>query len=428
MTLRRFASLLGAFVLAASGPVRAEMPAAPPGVMMRGEYLAKIGGCASCHTKQKDGIAFAGGRPVPSPLGAIISTNITPDPAHGIGRYSVEDFVRVMREGTAPGSKHLYPAMPYTSYAKMDDADLQALYTYLRHGVAPSDHVPPPTRLPFPFDQRWALRFWKMAFLPRGVYAPKAAQDAVWNRGAYLVQSAGHCGACHTPRGVGFQERGYDESARRFLTGMVNDHWFASNLTGDPGAGLGRIEAATIAAFLKTGHGDGLVAFGTMGEEVEQSLQYLTAADAHAIAHYLKALPARRGEGSYRPASDVPRGLQQGNRTGDVESTGAAVYRSFCSQCHQVDGRGVSNVFPRLAGNPSVLSDDASSLIRLVLEGGHSPTTLHGPVSQSMPGYAQTLTDVHIAQVLTHVRQAWGNDAKPVTTSDVAKLHGQLQK
>ncbi|SEK17121.1 MULTISPECIES: cytochrome c [unclassified Variovorax] len=402
---------------------------APPGseLLARGEYLARIGGCASCHTMQRDGIPFAGGRALSTPLGPIISTNITPDPKQGIGRYTFADFERVMREGTAPGSRHLYPAMAYTAYTKATDEDLRALFAYLMHAVPASDYAPPATKMPFPFNQRWALRFWKAAFLSRGTYTENPGRDAEWNRGAYLVQSFGHCGSCHTPRGMAYQERGYDESAKRFLTGMVNDNWYASNLTGDRGAGLGRTDARSIASFLRTGYADGRFAFGSMAEEVEKSLQHLTPADAKAIAGYLKSLPARRNEGGYTASDESARTLAQGNHTLDVESTGAGVYRSFCAQCHHPDGKGVAGVFPRLAGNPTLLSEDPTSIVRVVIQGGTSAATATGPALQAMPGFASTLTDVQMAQALTYIRQAWGNDAAPVKTGDVTKLRAALK-
>jgi mono/diheme cytochrome c family protein len=438
MKAPRIASWLAVF--AACAPALAAWAQAPApggaGSLARGEYLARIGGCASCHTMPRDGIPFAGGRAMSTPLGPIISTNITPDPVHGIGRYSFDDFRRVMREGTAPGGKHLYPAMPYTAYAKAGDEDLRALFDYLMHGVPASDNAPTPTRLAFPFNQRWALRFWKAAFLPSGIYVDKPGRDAEWNRGAYLVQSFGHCGSCHTPRGLAYQERGHDESSRLFLTGMVNDDWHATNLTGARGAGLGRSDAAAIARFLRTGHADGKAAFGAMAEEVEQSIQYITEDDARAVAKYLKTLPAQRDEGAYAPVATSgtsttnatgPTSPRHGDRTGDVESAGARVYASFCAQCHQADGKGVGDTFPRLAGNASVLSDDATSLIRLVVQGGRGPRTASGPPPQAMPGFDGTLTDVQMAQVLTHVRGSWGNSARPVTTSDVASLKRKLK-
>ncbi|MBO9514909.1 MAG: cytochrome c [Variovorax sp.] len=426
---RTAALTLWLVALAGAGTGAHAQPTAPDASdTARGEYLARIGGCASCHTEPRHGKAFAGGRAVPSPFGVIYSTNITPDVEHGIGKYSFEDFRRVMREGTAPGDRHLYPAMPYASYAKAHEDDLRDLFAYLRRGVQAVPADPPPTRLPFPLDQRALLRFWKLVFLPRGAYEDKAGQSADWNRGAYLVQSFGHCGACHTPRGLAYQEKGYDESASRFLTGQVNDLWFALDLTGDPGAGLGRVPAPALASLIATGHGGGFVASGTMVQEIEESLQYLNEDDVRAVARYLKSLPAQRGEGRYEARAETPRPRAQGNHTGDVETIGAAVYRSFCAQCHQADGGGVAGAFPRLAGNPSLLGEDASSLIRLALEGGRSAATRQGPPPQSMPSFAATLTDVQIAQVLTFTRESWGNDAKPVTTDDVAKVRKALHR
>lgn len=165
-----------------------------------------------------------------------------------------------------------------------------------------------------------------------------------------------------------------------------------------------------------------------MAEEVEKSLQYLSEPDARAIAAYLKTLPAQRNEGGYAASAATARTPAQGNRTGDVESVGAGVYRAYCAQCHQPDGKGVPGVFPRLAGNPAVLSEDATSIIRLVLQGGTSPATATGPTPQTMPGFTSSLTDVQMAQALAYVRQAWGNDAKPVTTSDVTKLRAALRQ
>ena len=173
----------------------------------RGDYLAKAADCAGCHTAPKGGAPFAGGLGMASPFGTIVSSNITPDPQYGIGAYSYEDFARTLRKGVARGGKHLYPAMPYPSYSKITDDDMRALYAYFMHGVQPVHTEPPSTRLPFPFNQRWVLAFWNLAFAPNGVYEPRNDRDAQWNRGAYLVQGLGHCGACHTPRGPAFEER-----------------------------------------------------------------------------------------------------------------------------------------------------------------------------------------------------------------------------
>lgn len=302
----------------------------------RGAYLAKAADCAGCHTAPPRVThpgaaptatpAFAGGLGMVSPFGTIYSSNITPDPRSGIGRYSYDDFARAVREGVAPGGKRLYPAMPYPSFAKIDDADMHSLYAYFMHGVQPVAAPAPATRLPFPFNQRWALAVWNWAFAPSGPFKPEPTRDAQWNRGAYLAQSLGHCGACHTPRGAAYEERGYSEADPLFLTGGTNDHWFAPNLTGDPGSGLGRHSAADIAAFLKHGHGGGLIAFGSMVQVVEDSTQYLRDADLAALAAYLKSLPPRAPSGHFNERSRAARQSVQALKTGDVERPGAGLY------------------------------------------------------------------------------------------------------
>ncbi len=414
---------------AACGAAAASGAGHEPALVARGEYLARIGGCAGCHTAPRAGVPFAGGRGVPSPLGTIFSTNITPDPRHGIGNYSLDDFERAVRRGVAPGNRHLYPAMPYTAYAKLSDEDLRALYAYLQDGVAPASAPVPRNTLLFPFNQRWTLRFWQLLFLPRGGFVPRREQSAEWNRGAYLVQSLGHCGTCHTPRGLAYQERGYDEASTDFLAGAVNDHWFAPGLRRSTGTGARPLDGASLVDFLRTGRGGGLVAYGTMAEEIEQSLQYLNDEDVRAVARYLEPLPAPGAAGREAAANAAARMPLRGRRTGDVEATGAAVYRNFCARCHQPDGQGAPQAsFPRLAGNPSVLGEDPSSLIRIVVEGARSPATAKAPVPVEMPAFAGTLTDVQMAQVLTHVRESWGNDARSVTTSDVARLRKDIGK
>ncbi|SAK99892.1 alcohol dehydrogenase cytochrome c subunit [Caballeronia pedi] len=398
-----------------------------PERVARGAYLAKAADCAGCHTASSSGAPYAGGLEMASPFGIIVSSNITPDRETGIGTYSYEDFAKALREGVAPGGKGLYPAMPYPAFAKISDDDLHALYAFMMHGVPPVRHRPPETKVPFPFNQRWALRLWRLAFAPKQPFQPHADRDASWNRGAYLVQSLGHCGSCHTPRGIGYQERGYNESSKTFLSGSLNDNWFAPNLRADPGSGLGRIAQEDVAAFLKTGHGAGVVAYGSMVEAIEDSTQYLTDDDLRAIAVYLKTLPATGAADGVFDASQAPGRLK--TRAPDVApEQGAAVYAGFCAQCHRSDGKGVKNVFPVLAGNPSVISEDTTSLIRLIVEGGNSPATIHGPPRQSMPPFAGRLTDAQIAQVLTYVRASWGNDARAVTTNDVASFRSTIHK
>jgi mono/diheme cytochrome c family protein len=399
-----------------------------PELIARGAYLAKAADCAGCHTAPLNGAPFAGGLGLASPFGTIISSNITPDRETGIGEYSYDDFAKALREGVAPGGKGLYPAMPYPAYVKITDDDMHALYAYFMRGVPPVNLRPPETKVAFPFNQRWALRVWRAVFAPKERFKPKANRDAAWNRGAYLVQSLGHCGSCHTPRGMGYQERGFDEASKTYLSGGVNDNWFAPNLRADPGSGLGRITQEDIAAFLKTGHGANMAAYGSMVQTVEDSLQYFSNDDLRSIAVYLKSLPATGGaDGVFDPAL-AEKGRLKTRAPDSPPELGAAVYVAFCAQCHLSGGQGVPDAFPALRGNPSVVSEDTTSLIRLVVEGGNTPATTHGPLRQAMPSFAGRLTDAQIAQVLTYVRASWGNDARPITTNDVASLRSTLHK
>jgi mono/diheme cytochrome c family protein len=232
-------------------------------LVQRGGYLAQAGDCIACHTAPK-GKPFAGGLPMSTPLGTIYSTNITPDSGTGIGAYSEADFRRALREGVAKDGHNLYPAMPYPSFAKLGDDDVHALYAYFMHGVTPVQQANRASAIPFPLNQRWPLMLWNLAFLHAGAYVPKPDHDAMWNRGAYLVQGLGHCGACHTPRGLTFQEQALDESGTLFLSGAVLDDWSAPNLSGNTRSGLGRWSEAQLVGFLKTGANEHATAFGSM--------------------------------------------------------------------------------------------------------------------------------------------------------------------
>ncbi|TMV85142.1 c-type cytochrome, partial [Thioclava sp. BHET1] len=212
--------------------------AAPsPELLAKGEYVARTADCVACHSTP-DGKPFAGGLKMGTPLGAIYSTNITPDPKTGIGHYSLADFDRALRDGVAADGHRLYPAMPYPSYAKMSDDDLRALYAYFMHEVKPADVANRPSEIAPPMNQRWPLALWNAVFAGGGSYRPVAGKDAAWNRGAYLVQGPGHCGSCHTPRSVAFNEKAMDQSSKLYLSGALLDGWYAPSLRADPNTGL----------------------------------------------------------------------------------------------------------------------------------------------------------------------------------------------
>jgi mono/diheme cytochrome c family protein len=394
----------------------------------RGAYLARAGDCITCHTAGPNAAPFAGGLPINSPFGVIYSTNITPDPIYGIGKYTVDDFERAVRNGVAKDGRRLYPAMPYPSFAAITDEDIQALYDYFMNEVAPVNRKPPETRLPFPFNIRFSLFFWNLAFINNERFKPRDDRDAEWNRGAYLVQSLGHCGACHTPRGLAFQESAYSEDSPLYLSGAVVDNWFAANLRGDHASGLQRWSEADIAEFLKAGHSGGGTAFGSMTDVVENSMQYLREDDLKAIARYLKSLPARGEKPSYDPDRPDVYIKFAALKSGAVERPGAGLYESFCAKCHQLNGNGKAGKFPKLAGNSIVLSENATSLIRLLLEGGKTAETKTSLKPHEMPSFAAKFTDRQIAEVLSFIRNSWGNAASPVTARQVASLRSALQK
>jgi len=431
--VRRFAASCGAMVMlpillaSASGaagqpraaPAGAQQAPADPTEIARGAYLARAGDCEACHTAPGSP-AFTGGLPLRSPLGAIYSTNITPDRDTGIGNYSFQDFEQALRTGRTPRHR-LYPAMPYPSFARISEQDMHALYAFFMHGVTAVHRVPTRTSLAFPFDQRWAIALWNVAFLDSGVYQPDPAHDARWNRGAYLVQGLGHCGACHTPRGIAYEERGYTQKSSRYLTGGINDNWLAPNLDGDRATGLGDWSEADIAGFLKTGHASRRMVFGPMGQVVSDSMRYLDDVDLASIATYLKSLAPRASRGSFRPATQ-DRATQSWLATGDLRVPGAGLYNNFCAKCHQPDGLGAVDKAPALARSAVARAIDPDSVIHIILSGGKPNRVPGAPVVDPMPSFARQFDDREIAEVASFVRRSWGNNAPPVTTRQVEQI------
>ncbi|MGH6670590.1 MAG: c-type cytochrome [Xanthobacteraceae bacterium] len=406
----------GLLLLVAGGVSRAdESGVTPP--MSRGEYLARAGDCVSCHSVP-GGKAFAGGLKMGTPLGNIYSTNITPDPQTGIGSYSLADFARAVRQGVAKDGHHLYPAMPYPSYAKLTDADVAALYDFFMKQVPPVHQPNKPTEIPSYLGFRSPLAVWDTLFTTSGSYVDKGGHDATWNRGAYLVQGLGHCGACHTPRGFAWQEKALDDSSPDYLSGAELDAWYAPDLRGDVRTGLGGWSKDDIVAFLKHGHNRNGTAFGSMIDVLNNSTPYMSDSDVNAIAVYLKSLPAT----SHQQAVAYNNATTTALRAGRTSQPGDAVYAGMCANCHGLNGKGFAPYIPPLAGNAVVLEKDPSSLINLVLNASN-PLVVEGtPDSYRMPQFRQQYSDQQIADVLTFIRNGWGNQAPAVTAPQVAQL------
>ena len=394
--------------------------AAETDLIKQGEYLARAGDCVACHTA-KGGKPFAGGLPMETPIGVIYSTNITPDKT-GLGDYSFEDFDKAVRHGVAKSGSTLYPAMPYPSYARVSDSDMQALYAYFMKRVEPVAQENKDSDIPWPLSMRWPLAAWRWMFAPAvEEHQAQAVVDPVISRGAYLVEGLGHCGACHTPRALTMQEKALsatDDNA--FLAGSAPlEGWIAKSLRGDHKDGLGSWSEEQLVQFLKTGRSDRSAVFGGMSDVVVHSMQYMSENDLTAIARYLKSLPAVDPKDSpHTYDKQVAEALWKG----DDSQRGASVYIDNCAACHRTDGHGYTRVFPALAGNPVLQTADATSLINIVLNGGTLPATHTAPSTFTMPAFAWRLSDQEVADVVSFVRGSWGNTGSAISAAQVADI------
>ena len=389
-------------------------------LIKQGEYLARAGDCVACHTA-KDGKPFAGGLPMETPIGTIYSTNITPDKT-GLGDYSFEDFDKAVRHGVAKNGSTLYPAMPYPSYASVNETDMKALYAYFMHGVAPVAQENKESDIPWPLSMRWPLTGWRWMFAPAVAdYKAAPGEDAMVSRGAYLVEGLGHCGACHTPRALTMQEKALSAGeGSAFLSGSAPlEGWIAKSLRGDHKDGLGSWSEEQLVQFLKTGRSDRSAVFGGMSDVVTHSMQYMTDNDLTAIARYLKSLPANDPDDQ---PHQYDKQVAQALWNGDDSKPGASVYIDNCAACHRTDGHGYTKVFPALAGNPVLQSQDPTSLIHIVLKGGTLPATHTAPSTFTMPGFAWRLSDQEVADVVSFIATSWGNKGATVEARDVMAL------
>lgn len=287
LSCKLFQTLALLWLLAAIAGANTARADAQSDLVGRGQYLTRAADCEACHTAP-GGQPFAGGRAFVLPFGVLYSPNITPDAATGIAGYSDQDWLRMLHKGIGRGGKYLYPAMPYPSYTGISDSDALAIKAYLM-SLPPVAAQIPANSIHFPFNQRWGMWFWNLLNNPDARFQPDPAQSADYNRGTYLVENLGHCGECHTPRNFMMATK-----TSEALAGAKQEGWLAYNLTSDPITGLGGWSDAAVEQYLATGHADGHgPASGPMAEAVEDSLQYLTPSDIHAIVVYLRAVPAQ---------------------------------------------------------------------------------------------------------------------------------------
>lgn len=386
-------------VIALAAPACANAAAAPDYARVaNGRYQAILADCMGCHTAP-GGRPFAGGTVLETPFGKLAAPNITPDDS-GIAGWTREEFRRAVKSGMAPGGRRLYPAMPYPSYARMRDSDVDDLFTYLQT-VAPVRYTVPVNLLRFPFNIRGLMAGWNWLFFKPQGPQPRPGKSAAWNRGEYLVNGPGHCGVCHTPKNL----FGADKS--HALGGVALAGWFAPDISNDPRTGVGGWGQGDMVAYLATGRNSHAAASGPMAEVIENSTSRMNDGDLAAIAVYLKSLP-----GGADPRHALAAGDARMKR-------GAQVYDDNCRACHNADGRGQSVIFPPLAGSAIVQQEGPQSLTRVVLAGTQAAQTARAPTAAAMPSFAWRLSDAEVADVLTYIRNSWGNAAPAVAASAV---------
>ena len=399
--------IFGAGLLAPLTAARAET------TIERGEYLVRAANCVSCHTVP-GGQVFAGGVPFPTDFGTIYSTNITPDKATGIGSWTFEQFDAAVRRGMRPDGQHLYPAFPYTSFTKINDADLHALYDYFM-SLRPVSAPAKPNDMSFPYNQRWLLGAWNTLYFDEGRFVPDPKRSTQWNRGAYLVEALAHCSACHSPRNV----LGAEKTSEPYAGGVLDEldeergrvRRGAPNLTSSP-HGLKAWSEDDLAGYLKSGVGSRARLMGTMNEVVLNSTRHLSEQDTRAMAIYLKSL-APAGDTGQRPSQKVM-------------DLGAKQYDIHCGTCHLPTGKGSADTGPPLAGSAFAQAPDPSSLIDLVINGPRLPVPAPSGEWQrpwqSMTPFGQKLSDEQAAALLTFVRNSWGNASGTVEPGDIDRM------
>ncbi|CAM5452138.1 c-type cytochrome [Eoetvoesiella caeni] len=378
--------------------------------IQRGRYLAQAGDCISCHTV-KGGKPFAGGYPMQTPFGTIYSSNITPDLETGIGNWTEKDFYRAMHEGRRKDGQYLYPACPYPWFTKMTREDVDALKDYL-NTLEPVRALPPDNELIWPLGWRQLVAGWNLLFFDEGEYVKNDDKSDLWNRGAYLTKGLGHCAACHTPKNM----LGASINDKAMQGGDAGEGWYAPSLTGHKRDGLGSWSIRDIMDYLKTGANKDTASTGPMTEVVMNSTQHPSDEDLEAIATYLKDIPAH--EAAKRDTAIADSTMAQGK----------GIYMDQCLGCHMADGKGQKNAFPPLANSPPIQAAQPQTLIQVVLAGDYMADPPSLPTGLAMPAFDWKLNDQQIADVLTYVRNAWGNQAPAVSADQVAETRKDLHK
>jgi mono/diheme cytochrome c family protein len=402
----------------AGDPTGVPASLAKASLIERGRYLAQAADCMACHTSQ-GGKDFAGGLAIRLPFGALYSTNITPDKETGIGNYSDQDFLNAVHRGIRRDGARLYPAMPFTSYTYMTDADALAIKAYL-FSLPAVRAVASVDTLMFPFNQRWATSVWSALFNANTRFEPDTSQSPEWNRGAYLAEALAHCGECHTPRNLAFALNN-----RRKFAGAVTAGWRAFNISSDKTTGIGAWRDDDVASYLSIGHADGHgTASGPMGEAVDHSFSQLAPEDIRAVVTYLRSVPAIASPDLPAPlAPPAPASHKQGGGTADPR--GKMVFEGACVSCHGWTGESSISPFATLTGAWAVNDPSATNVAQIVISGTRRLTP-EGAVA--MPAFGNAYSDEEIADVANYITARFGSKGSQLTAKDVAELRTQTSE
>ncbi len=372
-----------------------------------GAYVAKLGNCAGCHTAP-GGAPMAGTKVIKTPFGQIYTSNLTPDKATGLGLWTQDDFYRAMRVGQSKDGHLLYPAFPYENYSAITRADSDALWAYLT-SLAPVVQPNKTHELRFPYNLQASLAIWRWLYFSPQTFQVDAKQSAQISRGAYLTQTLGHCGQCHSPRNA------LGAMTAPSLSGavMLGQDWFAPSLLDISQGAVMPNQGPAVAALLSTGTSEHALALGPMATVIYTSMQYWNASDIQAVVGYLEQIKV------------TPSAVQNGAQSNPIDPSkfarGGKVYEQHCATCHGDNGKGEPGIIA-LAGNRAVQLGNTNNLVKIVLQGGYSPSTKGNPLPYGMPPFAHQLSDEQIGDVISFIRKSWGNNAASINELKVRSL------
>jgi mono/diheme cytochrome c family protein len=374
--------------------------------IQRGAYLARAGNCQSCHT-QAGAAPYAGGEGIQTPFGVVYAGNLTPDKKTGLGSWNASYFWRAMHNGRSKDGRWLYPAFPYAQYSRLTRADTDDIFAYLR-SLPPVEQRNRDHALRFPYNTQMALALWRALYFKPQHHQVASEQSARWNRGLYLVEGLGHCAACHSPRNA----LGAAADKDRHLGGsmMPSEYWYAPSLLSMSEAGVMDWPATDVMQLLQSGRIGQAYVTGPMASVVFGSTQYLTDDDLAAMTVYLKNLPKKETVIAPVEAADAME-LRRGAR----------LYDKHCAECHGDQGEGKAGMYPALRGNRTVTMHNTANLISVIRQGGFGPATEKNPRPYGMPPFGHVLSHREMADIITFLRQSWGNQASSVTELDVLR-------